>query len=51
MPKCWGERERERESNGCYFVRLNYGSPGTWKDFPGGSDGKESGCNVGDPGF
>jgi len=47
MPKCW----RERDSNGYDFVRINYGSPGTWKDFPGGSDGKESGSNVGNPAF
>ena len=47
MSKCW----RERDINGCNFVRINYGSPDTWKDFPGGLDGKESGCNVGDPAF
>ena len=33
------------------FLLLLLSSPHTWISFPGGSDGKESACNAGDPGL
>ena len=41
----------EEWPEGCWSVLLNFTSPLLRLGFPGGSDGKESACNVGDWGL